>query len=293
MSELFRFVSSFVIVGLICGGVYLGVTLNGPLMKGADAGTVNVLSRPTKPARPTVPNGGGKAPEQIRPATYEVPISDKEGSDSRTSEPTHSQTNSGARADILVHESLAAAKHGEFGKANDLANEARQLASDHPAATGAWYLAAYAKNYPDLADEALEKMGGDDIYLGAKYGRVAFVERDEDTYKFRWRGGKLELSLAELKKMDDVRFGLTRKYLDNANHTANHLILAAVHYLKNIDETGRYNLEEPVTCLGAAVARCEIAVGKGDEVSEHARQMLALFAWLESQTTVYELDNAP
>ena len=283
VSELFGLVSSLAIVGLICCGVYFGVTSNKPFMKGAEAGPPVVMKPRAHTAKPIIPDGGGKVAETVEQTTHEQPVLEKGTSDFEGSDPTKQQDKEIAGPDALVHESLKAAKQGMFGKANDLADEARQLAYDHPAATGAWYLAAYAEKYPDLADEALEKLNGDDVYLGPKYGRAAFVEREGDIYKFRWRGGKLELTLAELQKMDDVRFEMTRKFLDNADLTANHLILAAVHYLKNIDETGRYNFKQPEKCLEAAVARCEKAAGRGDEAAEHAEHMLGLFAWLESE----------
>lgn len=289
VSELFGLVSSFTVVGLICCGVYFGVTSNKPFMKGAEAGPPVVVKPRTHTAKPIIPDGGGKVAETVKQTTHEQPVLDDVTSDFEGSDSTKPQNEEIARPDALVHESLKAAKQGMFGKANDLADEARQLAYDHPAATGAWYLAAYAEKYPALAYEALEKLNGDDIYLGRKYGRVAFVEREGDIYKFRWRGGKLELTLAELQKMDDVRFEMTRKYLDNADFTANHLILAAIHHLKNIDETGRYNLKQPEKCLEAAVARCEKAAGQGDEAAKHAGHMLALFAWLESEPTAMPL----
>lgn len=281
VSQLFGLVSSLAIVGLICCGVYFGITSNRPFMEGATTGTLGVVNRPTQIARPITPNGGGRAEQPVKQATHEVPILEKGTSDFEGSDPKKQQDKEIAGPDALVHESLKAAKQGMFGKANDLADEARQLAYDHPAAMGAWYLAAYAEKYPSLADEALEKLNGDDVYLGPKYGRAAFVEREGDIYKFRWRGGKLDLTLAELKKMDEVRFEMTRKFLDNADFTANHLILAAVHHLKNIDETGRYNFKQPEKCLEAAVARCKKAAGRGDEAAEHAEHMLGLFAWLE------------
>jgi hypothetical protein len=291
VGELFGLVSSLAIVGLICCGVYFGVTSNKPFMKGAEAGPPVVMKPRTHTAKPIIPDGGGKVAETVKQTTHEQPVLEKGISDFEGSDPKKQQDKEINGPDALVHESLKAAKQGMFSKANDLAYEACQLSSDHPATTGAWYLAAYAEKYPDLADEALEKLSGDDIYLGPTYGRMVFVEREGDVYKFRGRGRKLELMLAEREKMDDVRFEMTRTFLDNADHIANHLILAAVHYLKNIDETGRYNFRDSKRCLDAAIARCEIAAGQDDEVAKHAKHMLELFAWLESEPAVNELES--
>ena len=188
-SRVYSFVSSLAVVGLICCGVYFGVTSNKPFMKGAEAGPPVVVKPRTHTAKPIIPDGGGKVAETVKQTTHEQPVLDDVTSDFEGSDSKKPQNEEIARPDALVHESLKAAKQGMFGKANDLADEARQLAYDHPAAKGAWYLAAYAEKYPDLADEALEKLSGDDVYLGRKFGRVAFVARDGDLYQFRWRGG--------------------------------------------------------------------------------------------------------
>ena len=104
-----------------------------------------------------------------------------------------------------------------------------------------------------IGAKARSRIGGDNVDLGPKFGRAAFVEREGDTYKFRWQGGALKLTITELDATDGVRFSITRQFLGYADFTANHLILAAVHHLKNIDETGGCNVEAPEKCLAAAV----------------------------------------
>jgi hypothetical protein len=178
-----------------------------------------------------------------------------------------------------------------FIRANDLADDARHVWPDHPAAEGARYLAAYAEKYPALADEAIERISGDNVDLGPKYGRAAFIERMGDTYKFHRQGGKLELTIAALNGTDGVRFCITRQFLDNADLTANHLILAAIHYLKNLDETGCCNVKAPEKCLAAAVARCSRATGRNDEAAEHAKHMRALFEWLGPEAAASEMTS--
>jgi hypothetical protein len=282
LSRVFSFVSSLAVVGLICFGVYLGITTNKPFKQGADGRAPGLVNAPPEAPRPIMPPSGGNPPEPIQPVVHN-PMPGAGSGGVQTASPNDPKAEKIARADALVHAALKAAKQGMFVKANDLADEARRVCPDHPAATGAWYLAAYAKEYPALADEARERISGDNVDLGPKFGRAAFVEREGDTYKFRWEGGKLELTITELDAMDGVRFSITRQFLGNADFTANHLILAAVHHLKNIDETGGGNVEAPEKCLAAAVDRCKQAAGQDDAAAEHAKHMIALFAWLEAQ----------
>ena len=287
-SRVYSLVSSLAVVGLICCGVYFGVTSNKPFMKGAEGRAPGLVNAPPEAARPIMPPSGGKQPEPIQPVVHN-PMPGAGSGGVQPASPNDPKAEKIARADALVHASLKAAKQGMFVKANDLADEARRVCPDHPAATGAWYLAAYAKEYPDLADKARAGIGGDNVDLGPKFGRAAFVEREGDTYKFRWQGGRLELTITELDTTDGVRFSITRQFLSNADFTANHLILAAVHHLKNIDETGGCNVEAPEKCLAAAVGRCKQAAGQDDEAAEHAEHMLALFAWLESEPTANQV----
>jgi hypothetical protein len=83
--------------------------------------------------------------------------------------------------------------------------------------------------------------------------------------------------------MNGVRFRITRQFLDNADLPANNLILAAVHHLKSIDETGNYNHANADTCLDAAVARCQKAASRSDVVAEQAKQILELFDWMRGR----------
>ena len=288
LSRVFSFVSSLAVVGLICFGVYLGITTNKPFKQGADGRTPGLVKATPEAPRPIMPPSGGKQPEPIQPVVHN-PMPGPGSGGVQTASPNDPKAEKITQADALVHAALKAAKQGMFVRANDLADEARRVCPDHPAATGARYLAAYAKEYPALADEARSRIGGDNVDLGPKFGRAAFVEREGDTYKFRWQGGALKLTITELDATDGVRFSITRQFLGNADFTANHLILAAVHHLKNIDETGGCNVEAPEKCLAAAVGRCKQAAGQDDEAAEHAKHMLALFAWLEAHPGASEV----
>jgi hypothetical protein len=288
-SRVFSFVSSVVVVGLICGGVYFGVTSNKPYVVGGEGGAPGLVKVPPKPPRPITTDGGGKEPDPIETVIHERSLTEGSG-DVVTASPNNQKAETHAQASDLVLASLKSAKQGMFTKANDLVEEARHICPDHPGATGAWYLAAYAEKYSNLADEALTRLNGanDSVDLGPKFGRGAFIERNEDEYTFRCRGKNTKFPLAKLNAMDGVRFGITRQFLDNADLPANHLILAGIHYLKDIDETGRYNHKSREKCVAAAVDRCERVTSREDDVAEHATHMLALFEWLGSQADEQE-----
>lgn len=282
--ELYALASSFVIVGLICYGVYLGIATGKSATAATQVPKATVVMRSTQTARPVKHRGAGKNQSPIRQVSHVVLATG-----SRRNGITASAERRGgggvARADALVLESLQAARQGMFTKANDLAQEARRICPTHPAATGAWYVAAYAAQYPDLADEALSRLNGtnDDIDLGSRYGRSAFVERTGDTYTFRCKGGNKTFTAATLNSMDGVRFRIARQFLDDGGMPANDLILAAVHHLKNLDAAGNYSQYNRERSLVAAQARCRRAVGRDADVSKHARHLLALFDWLQAR----------
>lgn len=267
------------LVGLIAYAMSLGPRKPTTVSKVAPPKVVTVA--PRESARPLPQRGAGRDARQVRHVVY-----DKSDPRTRTSPtPVVGAKDHIERADALVVESLGAAKEGLFVKANDLAQDALRLCPDHPAATGAWYLAAYAQQYTKLADEALERLNGD-VDLGSKYGIAAFIERNGDTYTFRCRGANRKFTSRQLGAMNGVRFRITRQFLDNAENPANDLILAAVHYLKSIDTSGNQNLANPAASLDAAVTRCTNATRGADGLAEHAGHVLALFRWLEARPAV-------
>jgi hypothetical protein len=197
-------------------------------------------------------------------------------------------------ADGLVMRSLEAAKDGRFASANDLAKQALRVFPQHRAAVGAWLLAGYGQQYTKLADERLAQLNNnnDEIELGTRYGRAAFIERNDDVYTLRCRGSNKEFTVQQLNGMNGVRFRITRQFLDNADLPANNLILAAVHHLKSIDETGNYNHANADACLDAAVARCQKAASRSDVVAEQAKQILELFDWMRGRPLDHDLAMA-
>lgn len=267
------------LVGLIAYAMSLGPRKPMIVRKVTPPKVVTVA--PRESARPLPQRGEGRDARQVRHVVYDK--SDRREQTSPT--PVVRSLDHTERADALVIESLAAAREGLFVKANDLAQEAIRLCPEHPAATGAWYLAAYAQQYPKLADEAMERLNGD-VDLGPKYGIAAFIERNGDTYTFRCRGGNRKFTSRQLGAMNGVRFRITRQFLDNAENPANELILAAVHYLKRIDTSGNQNLTNPAASLDAAVARCTNATRGADGLAEHAEHVMALFRWLEARPEV-------
>lgn len=242
---------------------------------------------PRESERPMTRVGSGAPATQVQQVRYEQ-VSTGNG---RKAVHKPAAVDRTAKVNRLIGESLKAARQGLFVKANDLAQDALQLQPDHQAAKGAWYLAAYAKQYTDLADEALSRLNSanTDVYLGPKYGRGAFVERDGDVVSFRCKGGKQSFTLQQLNSMDGVRFRITRQYLDNADNPANHLILAGMHYLKCIDEKGSFNAADPAACLDAAMTRCSKAVDANAEASGHAKDILALLVWLKGQPSLNDV----
>lgn len=284
-TEIQALVSSFVIVSLMCYGVYLGITTGKAATTPTRATKTGVVKQSMEGDQPITPRGSGKERTPVQQVTHVKPVTS--GRKNGTASSADRRVSSAAdRADALVLESLKAARQGLFTKANDLAQEARRLCPNHPAATGAWYIAAYAEQYTGLADEALSRLNGahDDIDLGPKYGRSAFVERNGDAYTFRTKGGHKSFTATQLNNMDGVRFRIARQFLDNGDMPANDLILAAIHHLKNIDESGSYSRYNPERSLVAAQARCRGAADRGGEVSGHARHLLDLFAWLQACT---------
>lgn len=288
LSEVTTLVSSLAVVASISYLVYIGL----PPHQWPTITPSRRASSPAETLRPAVAKGGGKSSSHTEPVVYAPRSAPKPPRPAPHPTPTPQPTDARvARADALVVASLKAAGEGMFIKANDLAHEARDVCSDHPAAFGAWYLAAYTKQYTELADEALTRLNGanDDVFLGTKLGRGAFVERNDDTYTFFVKGRHIRLTEHELTQIDGVRSGITRRFLDKADNPANHLILASIHYGKHLDETGQLNLAQPKKCLIEAVGRCKRVAERDGEPAEHARHMLSMFAWIESHTGMHNV----
>lgn len=172
---------------------------------------------------------------------------------------------------------LKACKEGLFDLANEHGAAAAKAAPEDPRGFAIQLLAAYAPQYSTLADEAVEQMNGStEVDLGRKYGLGAFVEQTPYHIVFIAKGRHVRFTHAEFKNLYDVRFRVTRAFLDNGKRPANDLILGAIHFLKQFDADGNLDVktEAPRT---AAHDRWKAAAGSGDPtVAGHARALLTL-----------------
>jgi hypothetical protein len=288
--EVLGLMSSLCVVSLVCVGVYLGVTTNTPFQKAGNSDRPRSAKSRQQTSKRSPASRAEVQPEPVLPVAHLRPVTGREGAVVHASPSTRTPYKTG-QADKLISQALRAAKEGMFARANNLAGEARHVCADHPAATGAWYLVAYAARYSELADEAITQLSSanDAVDLGPAYGCGAFIERNGDEYTFLCGGKKERFSIGELNVMQGVRFSITRQFLNNADFNANHLVLAAAHHFMDIDEKGLYSVESPEKCRAAAVELCERAMGREDEAAKHARHILLLFAWLESQPPADEV----
>jgi len=172
---------------------------------------------------------------------------------------------------------LKACKEGLFDLANEHGAAAAKAAPEDPRGFAIQVLAAYAPQYSMLADEAAKQMNGStEVDLGRQHGLGAFVEQTPDHVVFIAKGRHVRFTLAEFNNLYDVRFRITRAFLDNGKRPANDLILGAIHFLKQLDADGNLDLksEAPRT---AAQDRWKAAAGSGDTtVAGHAQALLTL-----------------
>ena len=177
----------------------------------------------------------------------------------------------------LIASGLKACREGWFDAADDLGTEATRLAPHDPRGHGIRVLTAYLRQYPDLADEAIDRMNGAvEVDLGRRYGIGAFVERSGDEVVFMAKGRHERFTIREFNSLDGVRFRVTRQFLENGRQPANDLILGAVHYVKQLDETGAYR-PDAAGVKQAVSRRWETAAQSFDQqVASHAQALLSL-----------------
>jgi hypothetical protein len=177
----------------------------------------------------------------------------------------------------LVQDGIKACREGRFEAAVELGGEIARLAPQDPRGEAVQLLALYLEQYPQLADEAVDRMNGAvEVYLGRRHGVGAFVERDGEELVFMAKGRHVRLTIREFNAIDGARFRVTKQYLQNGKKPANDLILGAMHYPKQLkpdgtfDQTGRLSLQ-------AARDRWEAAaLSNDDQVAGHARSLLWL-----------------
>ena len=216
---------------------------------------------PAKP--PVVPLGiGGAAHPKPQPAPQQ-----------QVPPPVRLQNT--AAAEEHITNAIKNARQGSFDEADRDAQKALRAAPGFQEAAAVRFIVAYQRQYSDLADKALDALNGNNVvFLGKKYGDVAFIERNGDSITFRVPGRNKAFTVKELNGTPGVRFGITKQFLDNAQNPANNLILGAWHFITQQTSDGLVNTEGS---RRAARDYWQKAVLLGNpEIGKHATQMITL-----------------
>ena len=251
------------IVGLISIVVMLGIAgLWFELMKPRTAPRPRpAVVPPAK--RPVVPLGNGWA---AHPKPQPAP---------QPQVPPPVRLQNTAAAEEHITNAIKNARQGSFDEADQDAQKALRAAPGFQEAAAVRFLVAYQRQYSDLADKALDALNGNNVvFLGKKYGNVAFIERNDDSIKFRVQGRNKAFTVKELNGTPGVRFGITKQFLDNAQNPANNLILGAWHFITQQTSDG---LVDTDGSRRAARDCWQKAVLFGNpDIGEHATQMITL-----------------
>ena len=251
------------IVGLISIVVMLGIAgLWFELMKPRTAPRPRpAVVPPAK--RPVVPLGNGWA---AHPKPQPAP---------QPQVPPPVRLQNTAAAEEHITNAIKNARQGSFDEADRDAQKALRAAPGFQEAAAVRFLVAYQRQYSDLADEALDALNGNNVvFLGTKYGDVAFIERNGNSITFRVPGRNKAFTVKELNGTPGVRFGITKQFLDNAQNPANNLILGAWHFITQQASDG---LVDTDGSRRAARDYWQKAVLLGNpEIGKHATQMITL-----------------
>ena len=251
------------IVGLISIVVMLGIAgLWFELMKPRTAPRPRpAVVPPAK--RPVVPLGNGWA---AHPKPQPAP---------QPQVPPPVRLQNTAAAEEHITNAIKNARQGSFDEADQDAQKALRAAPGFQEAAAVRFLVAYQRQYSDLADKALDALNGNNVvFLGKKYGNVAFIERNGNSITFRVPGRNKAFTVKELNGTPGVRFGITKQFLDNAQNPANNLILGAWHFITQQTSDG---LVDTDGSRRAARDCWQKAVLFGNpDIGEHATQMITL-----------------
>ncbi len=226
-----------------------------------------------RPAAPVVvARGRGAQGEKV---TNTNPAGTGKGGSSRAS--VSPATSSTQECEQHVIAAIQACREGRFDAADDFGRKATKASPKDPRGLAVRLLAGYLQQYPVLADEAINRMNAAvEVDLGRPHGIGAFVDRHDDEVVFIANGRHVTFSLREFNALNGVRFRVTRQFLENGRQPANDLILGAMHFVKQIDETGVYR-EGGESSRRAASIRWQAAAGSHDaQVAGHAKTLLAL-----------------
>jgi len=180
----------------------------------------------------------------------------------------------------MLEQSLKLAREGSFTEAQRVAERALKQLPDE--SEGLCYIAAYAEQYSNLADQArLALNGSSEVDLGSPYGKAQFVDQTADDITFFSKGKHKKFSIKEFNSRKGVRFRITRDFLDNASNPANDLILGSYQFLMLVNDNGEKNGSGNVD---AAEHRFRKAINSGDPVSaEQGTLMLKAVKLLTSK----------
>jgi len=256
------------VVAILLAGLFLGAWEKDVIRPGRGGRIVATKFRPEPEPidpQPIVPRGEG-APKQGDPIAGngkgEAPREDGQRRGRGDVE----------AADRLCDEALEQAKNGSFVEADLRAAKALKAAPGHERAEAMRLLVAYQRQYTDLADEALEKLNGNNVVnLGPDYGDGAFIEKDASSVTFKVAGRIEQIPIGRLNGIPGVRFRITRDYLGNAANPANDLILGAYHYVSGLTDDGAAS---PPRALQQAHRRWKKAAGAGDADARVQAEML-------------------
>lgn len=174
-------------------------------------------------------------------------------------------------AKATLQEALKLARQGSFTEARRIAERAHRQMPDE--SDGLSYLFSYAEQYSALADKArLALNGSSQVDLGPPYGVAQFVEQTPEKITFFAKGKHKSFSINEFSSRKGVRFRVFRTYLDNAEISANDLIIGAYQFLLRINERGEQDANGGVP---EAKSRIRKAITSGHpETIEHGTLMM-------------------
>lgn len=225
------------------------------------------------PVRPIVRPGGGKpAKPKKTPGTSEP----EEGGGASV------VPASVADAHRQLEDALKLARQGSFDEALRLTQRASAALPDQSEGLG--LIIEYARQYTQLAEQARRALNGsNEVDLGYPYGKAQFVEQDMNQITFFAKGKHERFPIAKFNSLKGVRFRVTRDFLDNAENSANDLILGACHFLMKVGDTGEQSAGSDGT--REAERRFSKAIASGDSVSvEQGKLMITAMKAMKALT---------
>lgn len=138
-------------------------------------------------------------------------------------------------------------------------------------------LADYLRQYEKLSRDAILRMNGAvEVDLGPNHGVGAFVDHIDGTLVFMCRGRHVRIPVDEFDDLTAARFRITRQFVANGGMPANDLILAAAHFVYEIDDEGESDADGH-RAREAARSHLMVATSASDpDVAKQAKMFLTL-----------------